>query len=200
MSRISDPDDDVLAFLDRGDTGAALQLLMQRHGNAVYRYCRTALGDAALADDVHQQIFMQVFRDLARFRRGSAVRTWVFAIARNRVLDAAKARRRRHQQLEAARPADLPELGPAPGEAIDAERLRQILVACLRELDDRTRTAVLLHYQQGFTFAEMAAICGERAGTLCTRVARALRMLRARIESRVRDGPDAAAIAVPLLS
>jgi RNA polymerase sigma-70 factor (ECF subfamily) len=200
MSRISDPDDDVLALLDRGDAGAALQRLMQRHGHAVYRYCRTALGDAALADDVHQQIFIQVFRDLARFRRGSAVRTWVFAIARHRVLDAAKARRRWRQQLEAVRPADALELRPAPGEALDAHRLRQILVECLGELDEQTRTAVLLHYQQGFTFAEMAEICGERAGTLCTRVARVLRRLRARIESRVGDGPDAVAIAVPLLS
>jgi DNA-directed RNA polymerase specialized sigma24 family protein len=46
------------------------------------------------------------------------------------------------------------------------------------------RTAVLLRYQQGFTFAEMARICGEKPGTLQARVARALPLLRAWIEAQ----------------
>ena len=53
------------------------------------------------------------------------------------------------------------------------------------ELAEPARTAVLLHYQQGFTFEEMAEICDERPGTLHARVSRALPVLRARIEARL---------------
>jgi DNA-directed RNA polymerase specialized sigma24 family protein len=51
-------------------------------------------------------------------------------------------------------------------------------------LAEAARTAVLLHYQQGFTFEEMAVICGEKPGTLQARVARALKALRACVEAR----------------
>ncbi|TMQ02727.1 MAG: hypothetical protein E6J91_50450 [Deltaproteobacteria bacterium] len=61
-------------------------------------------------------------------------------------------------------------------------RLHGVLLGAMSELDDRVCTTLLLRYQQGLTFDEMAEITGENAGTLQARVARALRRLRARIE------------------
>jgi RNA polymerase sigma-70 factor, ECF subfamily len=179
----SDPDEDALALVDRGDVNAALHRLMERHGAAVYRYCRVALGDAALADDVQQQVFFEALRDLASFGRRSTVRTWLLGIARHRVLDAAKQRQRAWSRLDdvVAEPADARD---GPGESLDDARLQDALLACLREIDPQVATAILLRYQQGLTFEEMAEICGEKAGTLQARVARGVRRLRARIESR----------------
>src|SRR5262245_14618748 len=88
-----DPDGDIVELIQRGDLRSALTSLMRRHGVAVYRYCREELHDRTLADDVHQQIFIQAYRDLMRFAGRSTLRTWLFAIARHRVLDAAKSRR-----------------------------------------------------------------------------------------------------------
>jgi RNA polymerase sigma-70 factor (ECF subfamily) len=181
----ADPDFDVLGLVGSGDLTRALRRLMQRHGADVYHYCREGLRDAALADDVHQQVFIEAFRDLPRFRGCSTVRIWLFTIARHRVLDAAKARRRAQAHIEEADTTETPDPGPLLGESLDDARLQEALVASLGELRDDARTAVLLHYQQGFTFEEMARICGERSGTLYARVARALPQLRARIESRL---------------
>ncbi|HET7500685.1 MAG TPA: sigma-70 family RNA polymerase sigma factor [Kofleriaceae bacterium] len=178
-----DPDRDVVELVGAGRTDAALRLLMERHGTAVYRYCREELRDAALADDVHQQVFVQVHRDLPRFAGRATVRTWLFAIARNRVLDAAKARRRATAYIEHDDTADAPDLTPSPDEQIDDVRLVQMLVHCVARLPAAMRTAVLLRYQQGFTFAEMARICGEKPGTLQARVTRALPLLRKCIEA-----------------
>lgn len=180
-----DPDSDVLGLVRSGDVTAALRWLMQRHGASVYRYCREALRDATLADDVHQQVFIAVFRDLPRFAGRSTVRTWLFAIARNRVLDAVKARGRVRVRIEEAEVAEALDPRPLPDDLVDDLRLREALVASLGELDEHVRTAVLLHYQQGFTFDEMAEICGEKPGTLGARVARALPRLRASIQSRL---------------
>jgi RNA polymerase sigma-70 factor (ECF subfamily) len=180
-----DPDGDVLELVRRGDVAGALRRLMQRHGAAVYRYCRAALRDAALAEDVHQRVFVEAFRDLPRFGGRSAVRIWLFAIARHRVLDAAKQRRRRATCVDEAVAAEVADPRPLATESIDDARLRDALVASLAELPPRTRTTLLLRYQQGFSFAEMAAICGEKPSTLNARVVRVLPLLRRAIEARL---------------
>jgi RNA polymerase sigma-70 factor (ECF subfamily) len=155
---------------------------MARHGAAVYRYCREALHDATLADDVQQQVFIEVFRDLARFHRRSTVRTWLFAIAHHRVLDAAKSRRRAQSHIEGDDATGVPDPRPSPSERIDDRRLREALVACLAELREGVRTALLLRFQQGFTFEQMAEVCREKPGTLQAKVTRALPLLKACIE------------------
>jgi RNA polymerase sigma-70 factor (ECF subfamily) len=182
----SDPDRDLLEILRAGEPTRALELLMQRHGRAVYRYCRHALHDATLADDTHQHVFIQAHRDLPSFRGGSTVRTWLFAIARHRVLDAAKSRDRTNAHFEDDDSADIPDPRPPPDEQIDEAALITALSGCLAELPERSRTAVVLRHLIGFTYEEMAVICGERPGTLQARVTRALAALRACILARTR--------------
>lgn len=197
-SRADEPDRDIVAILEhagvsggsggggtgRADRIAALRMLMQRHGAAVFRFCRQQLHDRTLAEDVHQQIFIQAYRDLATFAGRSTIRTWLFAIARHRVLDAAKLRRRAHAHLVEDDMADAPDPDPDPGDRIDDARLLKALVECVDQLGEQLRTVVLLRYQQGFTFEEIAEICGEKPGTLQARVTRALPILRRCVEAR----------------
>jgi RNA polymerase sigma-70 factor (ECF subfamily) len=185
--RDDDPDGDIVRLIPRtrdADRTAALRLLMHRHGAAVYRFCREELHDATLADDIHQQIFIEAHRDLRRFGGRSTLRTWLFGIARHRVLDAAKARRRAEAHIEEDHTADGPDPTPPPGEQLDQARLAQALVRCLGELGGHVRSALLLRYQQGFSFEDMAEVCREKPGTLQARVTRALPVLRACIEAR----------------
>jgi RNA polymerase sigma factor (sigma-70 family) len=187
--RDDDPDRDILLLVPRtpnADLSAALRLLMRRHGIAVYRFCREELHDATLADDVHQQIFIEAHRDLARFGGRSTLRTWLFGIARHRVLDAAKSRRRAAAHIEEDDTADAPDPSPPPDDQLDEARLHHALVSCLAGLGAHVRTALLLRYQQGFTFDEMGQACDEKPGTLQARVMRALPILRTCIESRTR--------------
>lgn len=184
--RPTDPDDDALDLVRKGDVTGALERLMQRHGAAVYRYCRVALNDAVLADDAQQQIFLEAFRDLPKFARRSTVRTWLLGIARHRVLDAVKQRRRTQAHVEADTAAGVPDPRASPGEVLDDARLLAALAACVAELDEPVRTAILLRYPLGLSYEEMAVICDEQPGTLQARVSRALRHLRDRIEARIR--------------
>jgi RNA polymerase sigma-70 factor, ECF subfamily len=179
-----DPDGDIVRLIKAGELDAALRSLMRRHGTAVYRYCRGALRDPMLVDDVHQQIFIEAHRDLARFAGRSTLRIWLFTIARHRVIDAARWRRRALAHIDDRSPTDVPDPSPTPGEQIDDAHLQQALVACLGELGEDLRAAVLLRYQQGLTFEDMARICDEKPGTLQARVGRALVKLREDIEAR----------------
>jgi len=179
-----DPDSDVLGLVANGDMTGALRRLMERHGTPVYRYCRDALRDATLADDVQQQVFIEVYRDLPKFNGRSTLRTWLFAIARHRVLDAAKSRHRVQAHIEPEDATSVPDLRPSPGEQLDDQRLVEALVECLDKLPEDVRNVLLLRFQQGFTFDELSEIFGEKPGTLQAKVTRALPVLRACIENR----------------
>jgi RNA polymerase sigma factor (sigma-70 family) len=184
---VRDPDHDIIELVAAGQHTAALREAMRRHGTAVYRYCREELHDAGLADDVHQQIFVQLHRDMAAFAGRARFRTWLFAIARNRVHDAARSRSRVEAYFDHDETADAPDPTAAPGDRIDDARLIEALGACVGQLGHASRGAVLLRYQQGFTFEEMAIICGEKPGTLQARVMRALHALRRCVEARTGD-------------
>jgi RNA polymerase sigma factor (sigma-70 family) len=184
---VREADHDIVELVAAGEYTAALREAMQRHGTAVYRYCREELHDAGLADDVQQQIFVQLHRDMAAFAGRAKFRTWLFAIARNRVRDAARSRRRAEAHFEHDETADTPDPTADPGDRIDDARLIQALVACIEQLGEASRAAVLLRYQQGFTFEEMATICGDKPGTLQARVTRALRALARCVEARTGD-------------
>lgn len=183
-----DPDSDVLGLIAKGDMTGAIRLLMERHGDGVYRYCRTQLRDDTLAEDVQQQVFIHAYRSLAKFQGGSTLRTWLFSIARYRMLDAAKSRRRNEAHLE-PQPDDADEVAdPArsAAEQLDDSRLREALEACVEKLAESVREAVLLRYQQGFTFEDMAKMYDEKPGTLQAKVSRALPRLRSCIERRTK--------------
>ena len=184
-------DADVLAAVDAGDPRAAVRLLMARYGGAVYRFCRQMVGDDALADDVHQQTFVQAFRDLPRFERRSTVRTWLFGIARHRALDALKIEKRRGRRFPLDEEPGAEETADDPSalERISQAELAAALERCLEELAPAVKSAVLLRYREGFRFEEMAGMAGEKPGTLQARVARALPVLRKCLERRLKDGP-----------
>ena len=71
-----------------------------------------------------------------------------------------------------------------PTERLDDARLAAALLECVGELDDETRTAVLLRYQQGFTFEEIAEMCNEMPNAVHARVTAALPKLRDCVETR----------------
>jgi RNA polymerase sigma-70 factor (ECF subfamily) len=183
-ARLAVEDGDVLEMICEGHLEEALQALMDRHGRALFRYCCTALECESLADDVLQQVFIEAFRDLHAFSGRSTLRAWLFGITRHRVLDQKRVTRRnlsRHRQLKGEAGAD-PR--PLAVDQIDDEELRQALVACVGELGEHVRNALLLRYQQGMSFEDMSDVSNEKPGTLQARVARALPVLRECIEGR----------------
>lgn len=180
-----DPERDALAALDRADRDAALTILMRAYGAPLYRYCRRMVDDDALAQDAHQMSFVQAYEAMGSFSRRSSLRTWLFGIARHRCLDAIKIERRRRRRFSGlGEAADRPASGVSPPDRLGARSLEAALAACLGELAPRIRAAVLLRFQQGLSYVQIATLTGERAATLQARVARALPVIRRCLEGR----------------
>lgn len=180
--RGDDPDRDVL-LLARRDGKRAFGLLASRHWDTIFRYCYEQLGDPVLADDVRQQVFIAAHQALATFAGRSGLRTWLFGIARHRVLDAVRQRNRERQRLMYTNLQAIPDESPSPDDQLAQSRVHEALRECLKQIKGPSRVALLLRYEEGFTFEEMAKILGEPANTLRVRVMRALPELRNRLET-----------------
>lgn len=170
--------------LEAGDHRAAVGLMMNQYGQPIYRFCLSFLGQPDMAEEVHQTVFIQAYRDAARYSGKSSVKSWLYAIARHRCLDAVKIKRRRDRRFEA--PGDLPEAAsgaPSPEDQVAAATLAAPLTTCLDALAPHTRAAVLMRHQEGLSFTQMSEVFQEKAGTLQARVARALPALRACLEA-----------------
>lgn len=180
-----DPERAALAALDRGSLDEALAVLMRVYGTAVYRYCRRMVVDEDLAQEVHQMTFVQAHEGLGKFGRRSSLRAWLFGIARHRCLDVLKMHRRRDKRFGSIEEApDLPEPGGSVEDRLSDRSVTRILESCLRGLPPRTRTAVLLRFQQGLSYPEIASLSNEKAPALQVRVARALPLLRRCLEEK----------------
>jgi RNA polymerase sigma factor (sigma-70 family) len=173
----------ILAAVGGGDHRRALQLIDDHHGDAMYRYVRNLMGSDDLADDAYQATMLAAYRDLGSFAGRSAIRTWLFGIARHRCLDALKADRRRSARFTAGADAtDAADAAPVADQQLSRSQLVAALERCLDELDPELRMIVLLRFDDGFGYDELERLTRLRAVTLRARVSRAMPVLRRCIE------------------
>src|SRR5579872_5392516 len=88
------PSDEHLMARYAGGDAAAFETLYRRHEMRIWRYLERNVGNRATADELMQEVWFAVARDARRFEPGSRFTAWLFAIARHRMIDAVRARRR----------------------------------------------------------------------------------------------------------
>lgn len=174
----------VIALPERSST-FDLAEAWHEHGRVLLGYAVNALGDRYAAEDCVQETYLRAWRARDRYaeHRGS-LRTWLFAIARNVVVDAARARARRATPVDDDGVARL--LPPEPG-AEERVEARVLLVEALATLSPEHREVLVATKLEGLSYAELAARNGVPLATLRTRAYHALRALRATLG----EEPDA---------
>ena len=145
-------------------------------------YLRSQCRDAALADDLLQDTFMQLHRSRRTYEPGRRVTPWAFAIARHVYLMHARStsRRLRFEDRVAAdvRASDIARDGlQAMVDIADVRR-------ALRSVPADQRRALLLHHIDGRTFGEIAARLGIRVNAAKTRAFRGMKKMRERLDGR----------------
>jgi len=160
------------------------------HGGALYGYAVNALGERGSAEDLVQEVFARAWRSADRFDpQLASLRTWLFAIARNLVRDAHRARTRRPRMAEPpgqalAEPATASSIAPigrvsTPQPVEDQVAARLALVEALARLSPEQREVVAGVHLTGQTYADIAATTGVEVATLRTRMYYGLRAMRA---------------------
>jgi RNA polymerase sigma-70 factor, ECF subfamily len=160
------PDEILIALIAAHDKDA-MRILFTRHNVRVFRFLLRILGDAATAEDLVSEVFIDIWRHAGRFEARSQVSTWILAIAR---FKAASARRRKSfDQLDEGAAASIADTADDPEAATHKKKRNAVLRDCLKQLSPEHREILDLIYYHGQSVAEAAQIIGVPENTVKTR-------------------------------
>jgi len=178
VSGVSEPTlSDLLVQVARGDENAFAGLY-DRMVAPVHGLARRVVRDPARAEEITQEVFLQVWRTASRFQpeRGSA-RSWLLTLAHRRAVDVV-----RHDQASTNREARYDWSGGRDTDVVDDEvtmRLEHEQVRrCLGSLTELQREAVTLAYYGGYTYGEVSSLLAVNPATIKTRMRDGLIRLR----------------------
>lgn len=166
-------DASLLHQLPHDRSGEALRELYRRFGGELFGFACNALGDREAAEEVVQDVFARAWRQAERYDEDRAsVRTWLFAIARNRIVD--MRRRASVRPAVAAWPKEPEEQAQVLEQAV----LRWQVAAALARLTPDHREVIRLAHYAGLSLREISEHQGIPLGTVKSRLSYALRSLR----------------------
>jgi RNA polymerase sigma-70 factor, ECF subfamily len=162
-----------------GEVGAYEELI-RRHRDRIYRIALRITGDPTDADDVTQEVVIQLWTALSGFAGTSAFTTWLYRVVVNRSLDL----QRRSRRTDSDEPTDddLASVAGPERSVVAGEELRAGLDAIAR-LPDTHRVPFVLCQIEGLSYAQAAAVTKVSEATLRGRLARARTTLLAEMRS-----------------
>jgi RNA polymerase sigma-70 factor, ECF subfamily len=155
---------DRIAFGDR----RAMQALFAKHRTPVYRWLVRLVNDAPLAEDLLNEVFLDVWRQAGRFERRSAVSTWLMSIARYKAF--AARRRHTHAELDEHIEATVVDTSDDPEMALEKKDRNETLRQALTKLSPEHRQVIDLVYYHEKSADEAAQVLNVPATTVKTRM------------------------------
>jgi RNA polymerase sigma-70 factor, ECF subfamily len=166
----------LLARIARGDS-QAFDELYDEVSAAVFGLARRVVRDPGKAEDVTQEVFLEVWRKASRFDRDlGRARTWIMTIAHRRSVDAVRRSESHKRQDHHGAPDAISH--DEPGDAVIAAEEHGAVRDCLDTLTDLQLESVRLAYFNGYTYNEVAALLEKPLPTIKTRMRDGLIRLR----------------------
>ena len=172
-AKVVSPDLALVSAIRAGDA-SAMASLYDRYSSVVYAVALRVLGDTGAAEDIQQEVFMQLWRNPSAFdaSRGN-LGAWLAVITRNRSIDALR-RRKPETDIEDVIVSVAPDLAGNADRSRAAEKVRGVLGT----MPTLQRSALEMAYFEGMSHSEIATKTGEPLGTIKTRIRSGLIALR----------------------
>lgn len=167
MTGLAASDRELVDRVAKGDR-AAVRLLFMRHHARVYRFVVRQTGSEMLAEDITNEVFLELWKQSAAFEGRSEVSTWLLGIARFKALSAR--RKRQEEQIDEDQAAAVPDSADTP----EVTTMKQDKGAALRRfvdaLPEEHRTVIDLAYYHGQSVSEIGEVLGIPVATVKTRM------------------------------
>jgi RNA polymerase sigma-70 factor (ECF subfamily) len=158
-----------------GDDGAFADLVL-RYDARLRFYVQKILGRGDDVDDLMQDVWLSVFRKIAKLRSPLNFRPWVYRIARDTAFQELRRRRRHPRVTGEPNAVEAPETPDSPGEEV------AIIYVCLDKLRPEHRDVLLLRFLEDMSYEEIADATGAPVGTVRSRIHYAKRALLREME------------------
>jgi len=182
MPTDADTSDEALMLGYRDGDAAGFDVLYSRHKGGIYRYLLRQCRNPALADELFQDVWMNLIRARDRYTVQAKFATYLYRIAHNRLMD--HFRRKDSTAISLDDESAAPVAEPAaprsaePEASADAREQAAQLLALLAELPDEQREAFVLQQEGGLSIEEIAETTGVTRETAKSRLRYALTKLR----------------------
>ena len=165
-----------------GNLEAFEQLILQ-YEKRIYNYCYRMTNSQEDAEDLAQEIFIKVYKNLKSFKGNSKFSTWIYRIAYNTCIDKYRKKEVATVSLtlnsdEEEKEIDLPSNDPLPEERIVSREEYDVVCECISELKPEYKNAVILRDIQNYTYDEIAEILNIHLGTVKSHISRGRASLR----------------------
>jgi RNA polymerase sigma-70 factor (ECF subfamily) len=175
-SELESGDDEQLMALAAGGNKPAFAVLVNRYLPRVTKFCLRFVGELAAAQELAQEIFLEVWLRRDRYRSQGKFTVFLFVMARHRCLNRVRGEDRRDRREQGAQE----DVAGAPSQLdvlLEKERQRQVQAAMMG-LSTKLREALVLRFDQGLDYPDVARILGCSESTTRSRVRLAMMALR----------------------
>ena len=162
----------------------SLEILYGRYLKPIYSFVYRYVGGGQDVEDVTQDAFVKVWRNLKKFDQNKSFKTWIFSIAKNTAIDFLKKKKTipfsefENEYGENMITETLADPSPLPHELLEKAGMAQILNSAMEKLSPKYRMVLFLRYNDHFNFREIAESLGEPLHTITSRHRRALIKLK----------------------
>ena len=178
MEKIGKIDYDVLVRVKAGDL-EAFEYLLFFYEKAIYNYCLQILRNSNYAQDVTQETFIKVYTHRKLIDLEKNIKTWIFTIATNTAYDFLRSKKRKNEislDIENETILSFEAYYPQEGLVTDVSK-------ALEQINPEYKKVLLLFYQQGFQYQEIAEIFGIPVNTVKTHISRGKEQLKEKLKN-----------------
>jgi len=178
-----DSDQKLIADYLGGDE-KSLEILIHRYLKPIYSFVYRYVGNEQEAEDITQEIFVKAWRNLKKFNQNKSFKTWIFTIAKNTSIDFLKKKKAiPFSQFENEKGENkfierLTNPSSLFNELLERVGIEEVLNAAINQLAPKYCTVLFLHYNDHFTFREIAEVLREPLNTIKSRHRRSIAILR----------------------
>jgi RNA polymerase sigma-70 factor (ECF subfamily) len=183
---------ELIERLKQGDE-AAFRALVERYQDLVYNTALGVVQNESDAEDVAQEVFIQVYRSIGSFKSEAKLSTWIYRITTTRALDLLRARKSKKRFGLLKRLWETPEESPVeniqdfnhPGVLLERKEQAAQLMAAIAQLPENQKVAFVLHKLEGLSYLEIAEVMGNTLPAIESLMHRARLNLRKILEKKI---------------
>lgn len=178
-------DHDLISAIKGGDHNS-FRILVEKYQERVIRICRGYLGSYEDAEDLAQEVFIEVYRSSAKFRGQSEVSTWLYRIAVNRSLNYLRDNRKKFILSKSSNSFDTSAIENRSSDSCADDKIttgeqRRVLHQALNSLSENQKTAFILNKYEDLPYNEISSIMGVSISSVESLLFRAKRNLQKKL-------------------